>query len=53
MLPALPILVFGTLFIMWSRTSLAPVKELPPKDNSADGNDNKIIVKVVAADEAA
>jgi hypothetical protein len=52
MLPSLPILVFGALFIMWSRTSLAPAKK-PPSEEDKGNNDNKIIVKVVSADESA
>lgn len=50
MLPSLPILVFGMLFMMWSRTSLAPAKKAAPKEDNAD---NKIIVEIVTSDKAA
>ena len=50
MFPSLPILVFGALFMMWSRTSLAPAKKAAPKE---DNTDNKIIVKIVSSDKSA
>lgn len=50
MLPSLPILVFGTLFMLWSRLSLAPAKPTAPED---DKSDNKIIVEIVQSGESA
>ena len=50
MLSSLPILVFGTLFVMWSHTSLASAQE-PPAEEDKDSKDNKIIVKVVSSSE--
>lgn len=55
MMPSLPILVFGTLFLLWSRISLAPVEQAVPEDNKTEDNntDNKIIVQIVQAGESA
>ena len=47
MFSSLPILVFGTLLMMWSRTSLTSAKQ-PVKDKA----DNKIIVEIVQSDKA-
>lgn len=49
MLPSLPILVFGALFMLWSRVSLAPAKQTAPQDNKSEEKqaDNKIIVEIV------
>ena len=51
MLPSLPILVFGALFMMWSRTSLASPKQTNADDNNSDNN--KIIVKIVQPEKSA
>ncbi|WP_193996344.1 hypothetical protein [Leptolyngbya ectocarpi] len=45
MLPSLPILVFGTVFMLWSRINLAPPKPTASKD---DKSDSKIIVEIVS-----
>ena len=50
MLPSLPILVFGALFMMWSRTSLASSSQAVPDDDTA--NDDRIVVKVVQVDKS-
>lgn len=50
MLPSLPILVFGTLFMMWSRTSLVSAKKSASEEDKAD---NKIIVEIVSSDKSA
>ena len=50
MFPSLPILVFGAVFMMWSRASLAPAKKAAPEK---DDTDNKIIVKIVSSNQSA